>query len=245
MIPQDFHFVWIGDNPLPDNMRAWAKSWKTHNPDWSLNLWIDRATSGPLEPFDNVRQFPALINEALYKKIGHYVGVRPTIAARSDIVRYELIARFGGVYLDTDVECFGPIAELLVGVKLFISDEMGPSPGNYMFGAEPNHPAMWTMVREIEGECQTYFKEKMKPQIEATGGYDHVNPVIVTGPHYLNKQLRKHPDLVTFPSQLFNPLSAWDDYKQVKNWPESAYGNHHFAGTWYDRNKKTPPKDFL
>ena len=83
----------------------------------------------------------------------------------------------GGVYLDTDVNCFKRIDDLLDGVNLFVSDERAiepewaACPGNYMFGAEKGSPAMWTVVRELTGNLR-----KLKGQ---------ENPVLTTGPRYL------------------------------------------------------------
>lgn len=235
MIPPFFHWVWLGVYPLPPKDQKWMRSWQEKHPSWNCILWAERPDlihepDVDLPEFE-VRPLPPLINRKFYDGIEQWVTGRAVVAARSDIVRYELVARYGGVYLDTDVECFDAIDEVLDGVRLFVSDEWGPSVGNYMFGAKPNHPALWTVVRELSSHLNSHKTA--------------LNAVQATGPPYLNTKLRQHPDLVIFPHMLFNPLCAYDDPHQVTKWPECSLGNHHYDGKWYDRQKRPPAPEFL
>jgi mannosyltransferase OCH1-like enzyme len=235
-LPKIFHYVWIGGTPLPDKDRAWTEEWVKNHLDWECILWSDRAQKKGL--FSEVRRIPKLINQGVYDDMEQWSPGRAAIAARSDIVRYEVVALEGGVYLDTDVNCFKRIDPILDGVKLFCSDERAiepewaSCPGNYMFGAEKGSPAMWTVVRELTGNLRE-IKGK-------------VNPVIATGPRYLQKQLAKYnSDLILFPYVFFNPLNPQYDPDKVEVWPEMSLGNHRFDGKWYEREKKVPPKEFL
>jgi mannosyltransferase OCH1-like enzyme len=177
-----------------------------------------------------VKPLPPLVNRKFYDGIEQWVTGRATLAARSDVVRYELVARYGGVYLDTDVECFQNIDEVLRDVRLFVADEWGPSVGNYLFGATANHPALWTAVRELG------------PHL--SGHKTALNAVQATGPAYLNSRLRQYRDLVIFPHMLFNPLCAYDDPEQVTHWPPCSLANHHYDGKWYYRVKNEPSVEF-
>ncbi len=242
MIKKIFHWIWIGPNRLPDKDLKWIKGVLDKNPDWQGLLWTDNV---PIhkenEPYYNLLlgetkltlcPVPPLVNQWVYDNIEKWVTGRAVLASRSDIIRIELVARFGGVYLDTDVEAIRPMGNILDGVDLFVADEWGPCNGNYMFGARVGHPAMWTAVRE------------MRPRLEKEKGA--LNAVIATGPVYLNEQLRKYAnDLVIFPNVLFNPLCAWDDPDKVNKWPDATIMNHRFDGKWYDRSKNVPPAEFL
>lgn len=232
MIPNTFHWVWVGENPIPPRDLLWIKSWKDRHPHWDCVVWSERPEvvrrHNDLAGLRTM-PLPPLVNHEMYERIEEWVTGRAVLASKSDIIRMEVVARYGGVYLDTDVECFKPIDELLEGVELFISDEWGPSVGNYMFGARANHPAMWRAVREVRGDAQ---------------GKGKINAVHLAGPQYINRKLRDHPDLVIFPLQLFNPLCAFDDPDQVTHYPACSYGNHRYDGKWYDRNKRVPPPEF-
>src|SRR5690606_18209558 len=115
------------------------------------------------------------------------IAGRGKLAARSDLIRYELVARMGGVYMDTDVRCLGNIDRLMVGVRLFVCDEGRPPRacvGNYGFGATPNHPAMWTVVRELWPRiCDIWGDDEERPA-------KFPSIVKICGPAYLNEQLR-------------------------------------------------------
>ena len=39
------------------------------------------------------------------------------LAERADVLRYEILRRHGGVYVDVDVECLRPLDDLLTGVR--------------------------------------------------------------------------------------------------------------------------------
>lgn len=254
MIPRVFHQVWIGSKPVPDRLRAWSETWLRFNPGWEHVLWADHPAVHAGGPWTEVREFPPIINRWAYDHLPAYVGSRTAVAARSDIIRYEIVVRHGGVYLDFDVECFRPIGDLLEGVRLFIADEYGPANGNYMFGAAPNHPAMWDLVRDLGrnfgAEHAKVYANETRPARWRRWVMRGPRPwfwnvLALTGPQYLNRTLPRHPECVVFPWQLFNPLNAWHDPAKVTNWPDSCYGNHHFAGTWYDRNKSDPPAEFM
>lgn len=230
MIPKTFHWVWLGEGAIPDRDRAWMQSWRAHHPGWVCIVWAEHPGSVSLDGFET-RPLPSLCNQKFYNDIEQWVDGRAVVAARSDIARYEIVAVQGGVYLDTDVECFQPIDDLLAGVRLFVADEWGGAPGNYCFGAMPNHPALHAVLRELPGH------------INRTG---KANAVAVTGPNYFNPQLRKYSsDLVIFHHAFFNPLCADDDPQQVQVWPAVSRANHHFDGKWYDRTKRTPAAEFL
>ncbi|RYG54085.1 hypothetical protein EON80_32075 [bacterium] len=231
MIPHIFHWVWLTNTPLPENDKAWMQSWRQHHPDWEFILWAEFPEAVEIEGF-TVKPIPPLINQWAYDNIGTWALGRDIVAARSDIVRYEIMLQ-GGIYLDTDVECFANIEPRLEGVSLFVADEWGGHQGhqgNYMFGASANHPALYTVVRELRSHLRS----------QQAG-----NILSITGPFYLNTQLWKYADqLVVFPFMLFSPLSYYHDPDKVEVWPAVTLANHRADGKWYDREKSDPPAQF-
>jgi len=234
MIPHTFHFIWLGPNPIPADLLSNIEGWKRLNPTWNIVLWADELTGSG--PWDEVRR-PTLINRRLYDNMATYVGERAVWAGRSDILRLEVIAQHGGVYLDVDVLPLKPVGDLFDTISLCIADERSQydrldfpdaTNGNYLIGARPNHPALWTAVREIERSMAVKNKG---------------NIIRGTGPMYVFSQLSKHPDCVVFPFHLFNPCRPYTDWRQIKEWPATAYANHCFYGTWYDRDKNAPTPD--
>lgn len=237
MIPRIFHWVWLGKKPIPDKDKEWMNSWvRHHGENWQFVVHAEYPSAIQLGERFTVRKLPPLISRWAYDNVEKAVHEGAGIAARSDIVRYEVMLE-GGVYLDTDVECFGPIDERLENVSLFVSDQWGPSlgsPGNYMFGATPNHPAFYTVVREMDDSVR-------KPLNEGKVG----NVLYVTGPNYLNRQLHRYAsELVIFPYPLFSPLDYVYEPDSVEVWPEATLGNHRADGKWYDRQKVDAPAKY-
>lgn len=221
-IPKVFRFIWLGENPLPEHNRAWMATWRAFNPAWRAVLYASHPEAHNLDGFD-IEPIPSLVNQWAFDNLGRWVGGRALVAAQSDLIRMELIARMGGVYLDTDVEAFQCVGDLFSGVRLFYADEWGPCQGNYLFGAAPNHPALWSAVREL------------RPHLESHTA--HFSALDATGPNYLAPRLRAHSDCVIYPHALFNPLPARANASGVKNWPAAAIANHHYEGTWYEQVK--------
>ncbi len=90
-IPKIIHQVWLG-SPLPDEYKAFVQSWKDFHPDWEYILWTDEKVAHELQ----------LDNQCYYDEAVNY-------GEKSDILKWELIYRFGGVYIDVDFECLQPL----------------------------------------------------------------------------------------------------------------------------------------
>ena len=95
-IPKVLHQIWVGRGEMPEHQRRWRRRFAEMNPDWTLHLWTDDELPFPIL---NRRAWDACLA----------VGATPGCAMRSDILRLELMARVGGVYLDTDIKPVRPL----------------------------------------------------------------------------------------------------------------------------------------
>jgi len=86
-IPRIIHQIWLG-SPLPERYKKFQESWKKFHPDWEYRLWTDA----------DVKDFK-LINQIAYDQSKNY-------AEKANVFRYEILDRLGGLYVDTDFECF-------------------------------------------------------------------------------------------------------------------------------------------
>lgn len=98
-LPPRIHFVWVGSEP-PRNVLLRMMTWAGLNPLFEVIVWGSDALA-ELAAAD-----AAGIEEALYL-------VCPNAAATSDVARFAILRRFGGVYLDADMEASRPITPLL------------------------------------------------------------------------------------------------------------------------------------
>ena len=189
MIPRILHQVWVGPDPMPQEFQDYRESWRRHHPDWEMRLWTDESL-----PAD-------LVRKEAYERLR-----KP--AERSDIIRLEVLLRFGGVYVDTDFECLRSIEPLIDGVEFCTAYIQRGRVANGMFGASPEHPILERAIREL------------RPRTEY--GLDKS----ATGPFFFNKLIRQYPEVTIFPREYFYPATPGER--------ERAYAVHHFARSWKD-----------
>ena len=103
-IPKILHFIWLGNNEKPKQVLDCIESWKKFCPDYEIKEWNDEI----LEEIDN--QFAKEAYEV--KKY----------AFASDYLRLYVLKKYGGIYLDTDVELTQSLDEFLYN-EFFIGHE--------------------------------------------------------------------------------------------------------------------------
>jgi mannosyltransferase OCH1-like enzyme/glycosyltransferase involved in cell wall biosynthesis len=102
-IPKIMHFVWLGNNKLPDIYLDYIESWIKNHKDWIFCFWNDN-------------NIPILINQKYYDQTNVY-------AMKADILRYELLYFFGGVYIDCDFLCIKNIDNIIENYIGFSGNE--------------------------------------------------------------------------------------------------------------------------
>ncbi len=93
-IPKIIHQIWLGPNLPPSNFAEFQARIKALHPDWEYHLWSE----ADLEELK-------LENWDLVEKSQNW-------AEKSDIIRGDLLDRFGGVYMDVDFDMYHSLNEL-------------------------------------------------------------------------------------------------------------------------------------
>ena len=146
-------------------------------------------------------------------------------ACTADMLRYEVVAAFGGVYMDIDIECLRPIDELLVGCGCFAACEYDPATygltgptgiTNATFGATPGHPAIRRIIQTVpEVFCAT-------------------DP-LSAGPKLFRTLMHARPDVRIFEKHIFSPLLPHEARRLTAVRPAAlsgAYAVHWFNLSW-------------
>lgn len=125
-IPKLFHFIWAGgEKKLPDDNIEVILGWMQDNPNCKFRLWIDEATAAENEDLTAFyqKQFQIIAGkkgikvdldklaikditkeEVVDKYIRYEIDrLRPNYGASSDMLRYAILHKYGGVYFDSDV----------------------------------------------------------------------------------------------------------------------------------------------
>lgn len=224
MIPKLIHYVWLGNNPLPDKMQQCIASWKHHMPDYEIMVWDD----------ERIKEIDSMfMREALAER---------KWAFASDVVRLYAIAKYGGIYLDTDVMVYKSFDPLLKN-SAFIGREgslhlEGMDTVNYLttccFGAEKGN--------EFISRCLSYYDERHF--ITST---DTTLPADLRLDTKLNSEVFTHiaAQMGYKPSVLQNLEQRCGDCLTV--YPSShfdsngsdpeAYSVHLALGTWRENNR--------
>jgi hypothetical protein len=193
MIPRVIHRVWLGSDEMPEEFQHYGETWRRHHPDWEMRLWTDS-------------NLPELRFPEAFERCRNH-------GERSDVLRSELLARYGGLYVDTDVECKRPIEPLIDDHPAFCAWVRPGRIGSAVLGAVPGHPAIDKLLTEMQrrvGEGS---------QIEATVAL-------------LTDVLSEAPDVEVFDSETFYPYHPRHNPADPDGDFEGAYAVHHWGLTW-------------
>jgi inositol phosphorylceramide mannosyltransferase catalytic subunit len=226
-IPRILHQTWKDDN-IPEDFRKMAASWRKMHADWEYRFWTDETNR------DFIRQhFPYFL-----EKYDSY----PTNIQRVDAVRYFVLYKCGGIYVDMDFECLANITPLIGNSECVFGKE--PSEhclihqksiiiSNAFMGAAPGCHFLGLLCTELENDHHIT---------------DHPNDNILetTGPFMLSRlynSYEKKDRISLLDADLIYPLtkedlSGWNEGMEdhmIQDKLKLAYGIHHYAGTWWKK----------
>lgn len=223
-IPNIIHQIWIG-SPVPDVYKKFINSWKVYNPDWEYILWDDK----------KIKQ--------LNLKNKNAFNLSPSFGIKSDIARYEILYRFGGIYVDTDFECLKNFTPITTNCSFFAGHSNGSAINilNGIIGSLPHN----IFFEEI--------LEKIDKPLFSTDGMKVIN---YSGPGLFNSlfinHLKSHENTVLFPSVYFYPYPNYDLSKNLpleaikKTYiqPES-YAIHYWEASWLKNTLTNKIKKYI
>ena len=196
MIPKIIHQIWLGDKPKPEMMQTWIDK----NPDYEYKLWTE----------DNLPELVAPV---------HFHAC-PSLAGKSDILRYQLLLMYGGIYIDADCECITPLTDDLLDNDSFCCWEneyvRNGLMANTVLGAIPDCKLMVKLIDAIRARNNMNYPEG--------------DTWIHTGPGLLTDTVNQlvYNDIYIYPSHYFIPKHYMGiEYKGNK----VIYCKHHFGST--------------
>jgi mannosyltransferase OCH1-like enzyme len=196
VIPKIIHQVWIGPSPCPV---LCVDSWKGRNPDWKHHFWTEANLPFPL------------INQSQYEAIPRWNG-------KVDVIRYELLSRYGGPYMDCDSLCLRPLGDDFSDVDflaVYMNERARPGRlSNGILGCTPGH----SMIKEVVDAVGRVPLEdcRSKPSWMVTG------PVLLTR---VVGRYRDGPGVRFLPSYTFLPTFS-DGTRCSDDQYRKAYARH-------------------
>lgn len=200
-IPKIIHYCWLGQNPFSDLEKRCIESWKTILPDYQFVLWND----------DKIKEIHSTwIDSAIAEK---------KWAFAADYVRLYALYKYGGIYLDCDVEVLRPFDDLL-NQQTFVGWESArPVIAAAVMGCEANLPWLKDCLDWYEGKL---FDVAKINKADVVINYIIKQPVLEHGIH-------------VYECDYFSPLNNLTGKCQIT---PNTYCIHHFNGTWFTPYQK-------
>jgi hypothetical protein len=198
-IPRVFHRVWVGPSEMPALFTRFGETWLEHHPDWEMRLWSEA-------------DLPALGLEGVAERTRN-------LSELSNLMRYELLARHGGVYIDTDFECLRSLEPLLGGVDAFTALESPGRAANGLIGCVPEHPLL-------------RWAAQAAPSTVGLGAHSRD----ANGPYFFSLLLEQLPGVTIFPPELFYPYYLDEPHRRHESFPD-AYAVHHWNASGEPANE--------
>jgi len=191
-IPKILHQIWVGPKVPPPYFVVFQEKWKKFHPDWEYHLWTDSEL------------------ETLNLDLKDLIDQSPNYAEKSDIIRSELLDRFGGVYLDCDMEPFQAIDELNEKYDFYVGVE-NPHKiattncrvwlGISIMAAKPGHPVIKRWKELIRSRWDEVNRTYSSP-IERVINHTYFPFSMAFFEKYQDENLTN----MTFPATYFYPL---------------------------------------
>lgn len=212
MIPKLIHQT-AKTKDIPEKWQAFQRRLIELHPGWTYKLWTDEDNDTFVK-----KEMPDFY--PVFKSF-------PKNIMRADTIRYVLMYRLGGLYMDLDYEMLKPFDLLDHDIVLPWESEGEHGPNNDLiansiFASTPGHP-FWKIVLERIARESPY---KLDVDVEKKTGPGRISKVF----HELYSQ---GMPFYNPPKMWFNPPTPRGprEYKSIVN-NGLSYGIHHCDGTW-------------
>jgi mannosyltransferase OCH1-like enzyme len=230
LIPKIIHQTWK-NSEIPEEYILFQQKVKKLHPDWEYKLWTD----------ENNLQFVKDYFPQLLKK---YVAL-PKNIMRADVIRYLIMQKIGGLYLDLDYEMIKPFDILEYGLVLpynrsIESGDTYNAFGNCIFASSPGHKFWEFVIKEFEeiSDYDSRFKLLSKKKYNTKNASLEE---VITGPGFLTGIFytyeKKLENYILPDREKFHPIYPRNNKEYLKILAnKKSYGIHHCAGSWRDKS---------
>lgn len=179
-IPKIIHQLWIGPKEPPTKH---MDTWKHMNPEFEYIRWTEEELQK--------RNFHSKCKDRLAEMV--------EINGQADIIRWEILYEYGGVFLDADSICVEKIDDVLMNCKYFAGWEHETLRNGLIatgtMGFPPKHPLVKEAIEWIKNNCVHYHTTGLM-------AWQSVGPGLLTRMYNSGK----YNDMTIFPSYTFLPI---------------------------------------
>lgn len=218
MIPKIIHYCWISGDEFPEKVKRYLATWKENLPDYAFVLWNYNKIVTEAHGF----------NENLWLK--QSIETK-NYAFAADYIRAFALNRYGGIYLDTDVEILASFDPFLKN-DLFMGFDYGNDLEPAVMGAVPGHP--W-IVKTLE-----YYRDK--PFVNKNGSrnnrplpsiFDQTSRELFSYRASGELQKVEKYGITLYPYDYFSPRNVY--FNKIRK-SKNTVAVHHFEGNWVEKD---------
>ncbi|MEQ9115588.1 MAG: glycosyltransferase, partial [Rickettsiales bacterium] len=193
-IPKIIHQIWIGPRSIPNKYKKLSLTWKQTFPDWKYKLWTDK----------DVMQFQ-FQSKDLYNKASSY-------QEKSDILRYEILKKYGGLYVDMDYEALNNFDQIIEKYDFIGSVEPTHANNiaitNAIIASKPENPVFQNTLNSIRDNWHQVEKDIIselgKEKLRTSLIHLAVNRTMSPLKQEALKYLQKNKCAIIFPPSYFS-----------------------------------------
>ena len=208
MIPKIIHYIWFGRGPKSELIQKCIHSWQLYMPEYKIIEWNE----------DNYILNFAYEKEAMEHKKYAFV---------SDVARLRIIAEYGGIYLDTDVELIRSLEPLLEQGGFLGFERKNSVNTGLGIAAPPGDETIKRLLAEYESihfSTEDGIDQTACP-VRNTQGLKKLGLIP-------NNTKQRIGNIIVYPNDYFCPL----DYDSGKlRLTENTFAIHHYGYSWADQ----------
>lgn len=206
------HFCWFGRDEKPQIIKRCMESWHKICPDYEIKEWNE-------DNFD--------INICTYVKQAYEAK---KYAFVSDYARFYILNKFGGVYLDTDVELIKDITPLLVENFTGFESTNSVATGLIMSCA-PDDELCKAMLDEYNAD--SFIKEDGSMNLRTV--CERVTDWLVERGLQLNGETQQVAGYAIYAPEYFNPTDMRTGKITITG---NTYSIHRYAASWCSKSER-------
>lgn len=207
MIPKIIHYCWFGGEK-PTLVKKCIESWEKWCGDYQIIEWNE----------NNFDVSQSVYSQGAYD-LKHY-------AFLSDYIRIAILAEYGGIYLDTDVELLRSLDDLLQQPAFMAAEDDFYVASGLGVGAKAAHPFFTKML--------AFYKSIYYRYNDGTTNHKS-SPVYITeelvrmGYRHMGNKIRHVGEITIYPKEYFSPASFWEPTPMIT---DHTYAWHHGMASW-------------
>lgn len=212
-IPKIIHYCWFGKTSLPEDAQRCIASWKKFCPDYEIAEWNETKI--------NLSALPLYVQQAYAAQKWAFVA---------DYVRLYALIRYGGVYMDTDVELVAPL-DRFMNQAAFAGLEDASHVATCVMACEPEFPLFKEFLLQYSN------MQFLNPDgtLNTTTNVSRLTDICLERGMLQNGQCQSVAGLTIYPADYFCPLAL--DTGLLKQ-TENTVAIHWFAESRGSMNNK-------